>query len=182
MVVRAHNWWSVVLRGVVAILFGLAAIFLPGITLLVLVSIFGAYALIDGVLALLAAVRAVQHDQQWWVLALEGVVGVIIGLITFFSPGITALVLLYYIAAWAIITGVLEIVEAIRLRREINNEWLLILAGLASLVFGIIVVAMPGAGALAVLWIIGTYAIIFGILLIALGLRLRGMQERAATA
>src|SRR5512133_47450 len=180
--IHTFNWWSVVLRGVAAILFALAAFFMPGITLLVLVALFGAYALIDGVLALIGAVRAAQHNQQWWVLALEGVAGVVIGLLTFFSPGITALVLLYYIGAWAIITGVLEIVQAIRLRREIDNEWMLALAGAASLVFGVLVIAMPGAGALAIVWLIGAYALVFGIILIALGLRLRGEQERAATA
>ncbi len=179
MGIHTHNWWAVVLRGVAAVVFGLAALFVPAITLVVLIALFGAYALVDGVLALIAVVRAAQHNREWWVLALEGVVGVIIGLITFFSPGITALVLLYWIAAWAVVTGVLEIAQAIRLRREIDNEWLLVLAGVASIVFGVLVAVMPSAGALAVVWIIGAYALLFGILLIALGLRLRGVQEHA---
>ncbi len=179
MGIHTHNWWSVVLRGVVAILFGLAAFVWPGITLLVLVTLFAAYAFVDGVLALIGTVRAAQHNQEWWPLALEGAAGVIIGLITFFSPSITALVLIFYIAAWAIITGVLEIWQAVRLRREIDNEWLLGLAGLASVIFGVLVIAMPSAGALAVVWIIGSYALLFGVLLVALGFRLRGLQERA---
>ena len=179
MGIHAQNWWAIVLRGVAAVLFGLAAIFLPGITLVVLIAIFGAYVLIDGVFALIGAWRAAQHNQQWWVLALEGVAGIVFGLLTFFWPGITALVLLYFIAAWAIITGALEIGQAIRLRREIDNEWMLVLAGLASLVFGVLIAVMPGAGALAIVWIIGVYALVFGILLIALGIRLRGMQEQA---
>src|SRR5512133_4293496 len=172
------HWWAVVLRGVAAVLFGVAAFVWPQISLAVLIALFGAYALVDGVLSLVASVRAGEHRETWWLLALEGVVGIVIGLLTFFYPGVTALVLVYYIGFWAIFTGVLEAVQAIRLRREIDNEWMLALAGVASLIFGVLVVAMPSAGALAIVWIIGIYALIFGILLIVLGVRLRGLQER----
>jgi uncharacterized membrane protein HdeD (DUF308 family) len=179
MGMHTHNWWAVVVRGVVAVLFGIAAILQPGIALIALIALFGAYALIDGVFSIVGAVRAGQHNQQWWVLALEGIAGIVVGLLTFFWPGVTALVLLYYIGAWAIITGVLEIAQAIRLRREIDNEWMLALAGVVSLVFGVLVVVNPGSGALAIVWVIGVYALIFGVILIALGLRLRGLQEAA---
>lgn len=176
--VLARNWWAVVLRGVFAVIFGLLALIWPGATLFVLIMLFGAYALVDGVFALIAAFRVAGGDR--WPLLLEGVVGILIGLLTFFWPGVTALVLLSFIAAWAIITGIFEIVAAIRLRREIEGEWALGLAGVASLIFGVLLILFPGAGALSLIWLIGAYAIVFGILLILLGLRLRGMGAAGA--
>ncbi len=154
----ARNWWVLVLRGVLAVLFGLAAFFWPGLTALVLVSLFGAYA----------------KQERWWAVLLEGIVGILIGLLTFFWPGVTALGLLYFIAAWALVTGVFEIVAAIRLRREIEGEWLLGLSGVASVLFGLLLVIFPSAGVLSVIWIIGAYALLFGVIMIILGLRMRG--------
>ncbi|HET9986292.1 MAG TPA: HdeD family acid-resistance protein, partial [Longimicrobiales bacterium] len=167
-----RNWWVLVVEGVLAIVFGLLAFFMPGITLAALVLLFGAYAFVDGIISLVSAVRA-QEGSPWWALAIRGVAGIGIGVITILWPGITAVTLLFLIAAWAIITGVLEIVAAIRLRKLISGEWLLALAGIASLAFGILLLVAPGPGALAVVWIIGAYAIIFGVLLIVLGLRLK---------
>ncbi len=173
----AHNWWAVGLRGLAAIVFGVLAFIWPQIALTVLVLLFGAYALWDGVFAVIAALRFRSGEGHRWLLFIEGLAGIAAGLITFFYPGITAFVLLYVIAAWAIITGVMEILAAIRLRREIQGEWLLLISGLLSVVFGILLVIFPSAGALAVVWLIAAYAILFGILLIALAFRLRSRVE-----
>ena len=162
------------MRGICAILFGVLTFVWPGITLLTLVLLYGAFALADGVLALAEAVMGGGAPAPRWWLALVGLLGIAAGILTFAWPGITALVLLLFIAGWAIATGVLQIVGAIRLRKEIENEWLLIASGVLSVVFGLILVAQPGAGALALLYVIGTYAVLFGILEVWLSLRLRG--------
>ena len=169
----AKHWWLLLLRGICAILFGVLTFVWPGITLLTLVLLYGAYALVDGVLALAEAVMGGAPAPRWW-LALVGLLGIAAGILTFVWPGITAFVLLLFIAGWAIATGVLEIVGAIKLRKEIENEWLLIASGVLSVIFGLILVAQPGTGALALLYVIGTYAILFGILEVWLSLRLRG--------
>ena len=168
----ASNWWLEVLRGVAAIIFGILAFAWPGITLLTLVLFWGAFALVDGVLALAAAVMGGNPAPRWW-LAIVGVAGVVAGILTFVWPGITALVLLVFIAAWAIVLGVFEIVGAIRLRKEIEGEWFLILNGVLSVLFGVVLLWRPGVGALAVIWIIGAYAIILGVIYVAFGLKLR---------
>lgn len=179
-----RNWWVLAVRGVAAILFGLVAWLWPGLTLTVLVLLFGAYALVDGIFSLVAGVRAYGDEPRWWALILEGVAGVVIGVLTFFWPGITALALLYFIAAWAIVTGLLEIAAAIRLRQVITGEWLLGLSGLASIIFGLVLVSLPIPGLIALAWIIGAYAIIFGALLLVLAFRLRnlpGARQRHAS-
>lgn len=167
----SRHWWVFVLRGVLAILLGVATFLWPAITLATLVIFFGAYAFVDGVFALVAAFRR-ERPAPGWLLALEGVIGIGVGVLTLFAPGITALALLLYIAIWAVATGVLEIAAAIALRKEIENEWLLALGGAASLAFGLLLLLRPSAGALAVLWLIGAYAIAFGVLYVLLGLRL----------
>lgn len=177
----AHNWWAVALRGVLAVIFGLAAFFMPGITLAVLITLFGAFAVVDGVFLLIAAFRAAEkHQQGWWVLAVQGAIGLLVGLIAFMAPLATAVALLFLMAAWAIITGVLEIAAAIRLRKEITNEWLLGLSGLISVLLGIALFLAPAAGLLVWAWMIGAYALISGILLIALAFRLRGLAQQGA--
>ncbi len=172
-----RNWSWIVLRGVAAVLFGVLAFGLPGITLAVLVIVWGAYALADGVLALVAAYRVRDQGKPFWSLVIVGLLGIAAGIVTFIWPGMTALLLLMFIAAWAVVMGVFQIVAAIRLRKEIRNEWLLGLSGVLSVLFGIIMFVQPGAGALAVIWVIATYAIVFGILLIWLGLRLKKRSE-----
>ena len=172
----ARNWWLVVLRGIAAIVFGVLAFVWPGLTLLTLVLLWGAYALIDGVLALAAAVMGGNPLPRWW-LVVVGLAGVVAGLLTFAWPGITALVLLVFIATWAIVLGIFEIVGAIRLRKEIEGEWLLILNGVLSVLIGVVLLWRPGVGAIAMVWVIGAYAIVFGIVSVALGLKLRKHQR-----
>jgi uncharacterized membrane protein HdeD (DUF308 family) len=180
--ILARGWWLLLLRGLAAIAFGLLTLLQPGISLAVLVLVFGFYSLVDGILCVWTAVAGRAHHESWWVLLLEGLLGIGVGVLTCVAPGVTALVLLFYIAIWAIGTGVLEIAVAIRLRKEIQGEWFLILAGLASVAFGALLIAQPGAGALALLWLIGTYALVFGVLVVVLAIRARGFDSRAAHA
>lgn len=180
MTTLSQHWWSFVLRGALAILFGVLAFLLPGLTLEALVLLFGAYAIVDGAFAIWAVISGeVPRGQRWWALLLEGMLGIVAGLIALFLPAITALALVYVIAAWAIVTGAFEVGAAIRLRREIQGEWLLALSGVLSIVFGAVIAIFPGAGALAIVWLIASYAVVFGIVLIALGIRLRGARHSA---
>jgi uncharacterized membrane protein HdeD (DUF308 family) len=172
----AEYWWTLVLRGVAAVIFGILAYVWPGITFTVLVLFFGAYALWDGVFALIAAFRT--QAERRWPLVLEGLVGVAAGLLTFIWPGAATLALLIIIGAWALVTGIFEIVAAIRLREEIEGEWLLLVSGLLSVLFGIAIAIWPAAGLVAVTWLIGAYSIVFGILLIVLGFRLRNWRKQ----
>jgi uncharacterized membrane protein HdeD (DUF308 family) len=171
----SRNWWVVLVRGIVGILFGIVTFFAPGITLAALVLVFGAYAFVDGVLTLVSAIRRRSTTDRWWILVLEGIAGILVGIATLFVPGITALVLLYLIAAWALVTGILELAAAIRLRKVITNEWLLALGGIVSILLGVLLIAAPGVGALAVVIWIGAYAFVFGALLVGLSLRLRAL-------
>jgi uncharacterized membrane protein HdeD (DUF308 family) len=166
-------WWLVLLRGIAAILFGILAIAWPGVTLVTLVLLWGAWALIDGVTALVAGWKARDGDKPMWQIVLVGLVGIAAGILTFVMPGVTAIALLIMIAVWAIVSGVLEIIAAFRLRKEISNEWMLILSGALSVVFGVLMIVSPGAGALAVLWIIGAFAIALGLMLVILAFRLK---------
>jgi len=183
MLTLTKNWWVLVLRGVLAILFAILTFAAPGITLAYLIVLFGVFALFDGILHIIAAFRS--GTGHWWALLLAGLVSVAAGVITFFYPGLTALALLYCIAFWSIVAGIAEIMAAIRLRKEIEGEWLLALAGVLAVLFGIYLVANPGAGALGLVLVIGAYAFVAGIVLIALGFKLRSWGNRrlhAATA
>jgi uncharacterized membrane protein HdeD (DUF308 family) len=168
-----RNWGWVVLRGVVAILFGLLALFLPGITLAVLVLWFGAYALVDGTFMAVSAIANRHGEARWGTLLFGGLLGMAVGISTIIVPEVTAFALLLLIAVWAIVMGILEIAAAVRLRKEITGEWMLIIAGVLAVAFGILIFAAPITGALAVTLWIGVYALISGSMLVALGFRLR---------
>lgn len=176
----ARYWWLLALRGVLGILFGFAAFAWPGVTLGVLVLFFGAWALVDGAFGLAEALTGRAPSEHRWLLGLEGVAGVAIGVLTMISPDVTAIVLLMFIAAWSLVRGVLQIVAAIQLRKEIEGEWLLVLSGLASIAFAAILMFQPAAGALALLWMIGGFAIAFGVLLLVLAFRLRRVGRTGA--
>lgn len=173
--VLARYWWLILLRGIAAILFGILAFIWPGITLVTLVLFYGAFALIDGVLALAHAIMGDNKGSRWW-LALIGVLGILVGVLTFVWPGVTALVLLVFIATWAIILGIFQIIGAIRLRKEIDNEWTIGLSGALSVLFGVVLLAAPGPGAIGLIWVIGAYAIVFGILLVMAAFKLKARQ------
>jgi uncharacterized membrane protein HdeD (DUF308 family) len=178
-----ENWWAIALRGLIGILIGVVAFLLPIPTMIALVWLFGAYAILDGLFNLVTVWRR-GRTRAWWAMALEGVLGLGAGIISFVWPGITALALVYLIAAWALVTGVLEIIAAIRLRKEIKGEWLLALTGVFSLILGVLFAIAPDAGAVALVWFWGAYAAAFGILLIWLSFRLRAYHEgfKAQTA
>jgi uncharacterized membrane protein HdeD (DUF308 family) len=169
----AKNWWVLMLRGIFAVLFGVAAFAWPGPTLVALVFLYGAYALVDGVTALWAGAFA----RAWW-LVLSGVLGIIVGVGTFFYPGITAVALFYLIAAWAVSRGIFEIVAGIALRKQITGEWALILGGIFSIIFGVVLVAYPVPGVLALVWLIGTYALVFGVTMIVMAFQLRSLPQK----
>jgi uncharacterized membrane protein HdeD (DUF308 family) len=175
----ARNWWLILLRGVCAVIFGVLTFIWPGVTLLTLVLFYGAYALIDGAIAIWAAIVGGEPAPRWWLL-IVGLLGIAAGLVTLLMPGVTALVLLVFIAFWAILTGVMQIVGAIRLRKEIDNEWMLAASGILSVLFGVILIVQPGAGALGLLFVIGAYAVIYGVILIGLALRLRNHSHAVA--
>ncbi len=176
----ADNWWLFLLRGLVAIAFGVIAFVWPGLTLVALTLVWGIYALADGILALWAALAATGGDtaKRWW-LALGGVASILAGLVAFFYTGMTALVLLMFIAAWAIIIGVVLIWGAIELWKVLDDAWLIGLNGALAIAFGVLLVARPGDGAVAVVWMIGWFAVVFGILHVALAFRLRRFKQPA---
>jgi len=173
-----RNWWMLGLRGLIAVIFGILAIIWPGLTVLTLVIFFGAFAIVDGVFAIGTAIWRAEQRMEWWPLFAEGLLGVIIGIIAFVWPGLTALGLLYIIGAWAVITGIVEIVAAVRLRAVIPNEWFLGLSGALSVLWGLILFIFPGSGAIALVWLIGIFAIIYGVSLIAFAMRVRNHGER----
>jgi uncharacterized membrane protein HdeD (DUF308 family) len=177
--VLARHWWALALRGVLGIVVGVIAFLQPGVANLALVWLFGAYALVDGVFALAAIFSRQGGAAPWWALLLEGVVGIGAGLASFVAPGAVLGVLVLFIAFWAIVTGVLEIVAAVRLRNYIQNEWWMVLGGVLSVLLGILILAWPLAGALYLAWSVGAYALVSGVVLLVLAFRLRDWGRRA---
>lgn len=175
--VSRNYWWTLAIRGLVAVFFGLAALLWPGLTLFILVIFFGAYVLIDGVVAMITSFQGRGNFRQWWVLLLEGLAGIVAGVLTFVWPAITALALLYLIAGWAIVTGVLEIAAAFSGRMQVAHEWTLAFAGALSVLLGVLLAVRPGAGLLSLVWVIGIYAIVFGVLLIIRAFEFRRTSE-----
>jgi uncharacterized membrane protein HdeD (DUF308 family) len=178
----AQHWWLFVLRGVAAILLGIAAFLWPGLTIATLIILFGAYAFVDGVFLLISAISGWSKIEDPWLILLEGLIGIGIGVVTFHSPAITGLGLLIFIAAWSLATGVLEIASAMRLRKELKGEFWLLLSGILSILFAIVLMWYPTAGAYALAIIIGAYAIGFGVMLIAFGIRLNRFRAHAAAS
>ncbi len=172
-----RSWWIVLIRGILAIAFGALALFMPGLTLLALILIYAAYALIDGGFTAYAAIQSRGEDNRWWVRLLEGTVGIIAGVVAFIAPLIAGFVLLLWIAMWAILTGIAQVMTAYQLRKEIENEWFLGVAGAMSIIFGAFIALFPAGGALAIAWLIGVYSIMFGVLFISLALRLRDRES-----
>jgi uncharacterized membrane protein HdeD (DUF308 family) len=170
-----RNWWHFAVRGVFAIIFGILALIWPGPTKFALVLLFGAFALVDGIIAVATSITFHKYFDRWWAMLLEGLTGIIIGGLTFFWPNITALALLYVIAAWAFITGIFEIVAAIHFRSVISGEWVMILGGLFSILLAILLLVFPIAGAVALVWLIGIYAIVAGIIQIIFAFRLHSL-------
>ena len=176
-----RHWWVPVIRGIAAIVFGVIAFVYPGLTVATLVLFFGAWVLIDGLFRVVGAIGHRASDPDWGWHIVIGIVGIIVGLLTFHAPQITALALIIYIAAWALMIGATEIAFAIKLRREIKGEWFLILMGLASIVFAILLLWNPIAGAAAVIWLIAWYAVVLGVLGIFFGFRLRRLPALPAS-
>jgi uncharacterized membrane protein HdeD (DUF308 family) len=167
------NWWALALRAAAAIILGLIAFSLPGPTLAAIVVLFGVYAITDGIFAIVAAVRGLRRKERWGAMLLEGIVGVAAGVIALLWPGIGALALVYVVAGWALLTGTLEILMAVRLRKIISGEWLMILGGVLSIVLAVMVALFPGAGSLVLVWWLGAYALAYGIVAMALAIRVR---------
>lgn len=180
--ILSQYWWLALLRGLLWLTFGILVFRQPGITAAALAVLFGFFVLADGIGNVVTAIGGRSQNAHWWVLLIIGVLGIGIGLLSVFNPGLTAIALLYYIAIWAIATGVLQVVAAFRLRREIEGEFWLILGGLASIAFGVVAMARPGLGILSLLWLLGAYAIVYGVVMIALAFKARGFAAKVAGA
>jgi len=172
-----RQWKWIVLRGLLAVVLGLLGFVMPGQTLEVLTLCWGAYAFVDGLIALVTAYQIRERNRPWWTMALVGVVGVAAGLVTFVWPVATAISLLMFIAVWAILMGMFQILTALRMRKSVQGEWMLVASGVLSVLFGAAVIVAPGTGALAVVWLIASFALLFGILLVCVGLRLRSVAK-----
>jgi uncharacterized membrane protein HdeD (DUF308 family) len=179
--VMSRNWWMVLIQGIAAVLFGIAILFTwPGLVLNTMVLVFAVYAFVDGIFAV---INAIQHRNtpRWWVMLLEGAIGILAGIGAFLFPGGAVLTLLYIVAFWAVFTGLTQVVTAIQLRKEIDNEWMLILSGIVSIIFGFLIVFFPGAAILSILTILGILAIIWGVMLVILAFRLRNAGRSSTT-
>ena len=178
----SRYWWIVALRGAIAVIFGMLAFIWPEITLETLILFFGAYVLMDGIFSIIHAIGGWKERDDRWLLLLEGLLGVGVGISTYRAPGITATGLLLYIAAWSLAMGILKIAAAIRLRKVIEREWWLASSGIASVLLAMLLMWFPAAGALGFLWLIASYAFIFGVILLAVGFKLRWLSVRKKEA
>ena len=174
----SRDWWHFAVRGVLAIVFGILALVWPKSAITALVLLFGVFALVDGIIAVLSGIQLRESFKYWWALLLEGLAGIIIGVLTFIWPNVAALALLYFIASWAILTGIFEIVAALEFRNLIPGEWATFLGGVLSILLGILLFAFPKAGALGMVWAIGLYAIAAGITEIIIAFRLRDVGQK----
>lgn len=177
--VLAGHWWAVGLRGLIGIIFGLICIFVPAAAILTLIIFFAAYMLVDGVLALVSGIKAARNGKRWGLLILEGIVDLAAGGIAFIWPGITAIAFVILIGIWAVISGALLVVAAFSLKRD-HGRWWLVLAGIASVVFGIMLLIAPVVGAVVLTWWVGAYAIAFGVMLLILAFKLHGKKQESA--
>ena len=183
LITLVRNWWLLALRGVCAVLFGILAFAWPGLTLHVVILLYGAYAFVQGVLVIIAAVTHKEGPGvPWWALLFEGLLGIAVGIICFAMPEIAAITLVFLIAGWALVTGALQLIAAIRLRKEIEGEFWLGLTGVLSILFGLLLIFRPGVGLVTIAWLIGGYALVFGIFLIALAFRVKGFRNRLAAS
>ncbi len=173
-----RHWWTIALGGLLGILFGIVALVWPQVTLMALVYVFAAFAVLDGVLTLFFSIATHKEDERWGMLAASGIAEIVLGVVIFIWPQITAQIFVYMVAAWAIMTGVFEILAAADFRGVIDNGWLLILTGLLSVAFGVLLIVYPSAGAISLVWIIGLYAIVNGILDIVFAFRLHGLAKK----
>ncbi len=175
--VMADNWWVALLRGIAAILFGLMALIWPGLTVYALLIVFGAYAVFDGVMAIIVGFQRKSDDDSWWSWALDGFLSIVIGLMALFWPEATALAFVIWMAAWAVVAGIFRIIAAIRLRKEIEGEWALGLSGLLMVIWGVLMALIPAAGLLSLAWLIGVFTLLIGGVMVVLSFRLRGMRD-----
>ena len=183
LAVLARNWWLIAIRGIAAIAFGVVAFLWPGVTVVVLIALFGAYALIDGISLLASLVRGDREARRHaWAVGVMGVLGVLAAVVTFLVPGLTALSLVYVVGFWSIAVGVFQVLAAIRLRQEMEGELWLALGGIVAVLFGAYIVAFPGAGLLSLIWLVGAWAVIFGIAHLVLAWRLRELADRTPHA
>lgn len=174
----SRHWWILALRGLLAVVFGVLALAWPSTAVRVLVILFAIYALVDGLFSLLSALARRPRRGGWWLLLIEAVAGIAAGVLAFIWPEVTALALLYLIAAWAILTGVMELVAAMRLRKQVEGEWILGLAGVVSIVIGLLLALRPDSGLILMVWFVGAFAILFGVLLIVLSVQLRSLRRK----
>ncbi|MEG6508564.1 HdeD family acid-resistance protein [Methyloligella sp. 2.7D] len=175
------SWWAMGLRGLFGIAFGLICILVPSAAILTLVLLFAAYMLVDGVFAIVSGIQKAQHGERWGLLILEGVVDIAAGAIAFLWPGLTALVFVYLIAFWAVLSGFLMLAAAFSLTLE-HGRWWLALGGIASIIFGIVLLVAPLVGAVVLTWWVGAYALIFGAILLVLAFQLHGKHEEKQSA
>ncbi len=176
----ARHWWVLLLRGLFAIIFGVFTMANLGIALATLVIFFGAYVFVNGIFTLIHALRGWKHEEDRWLPLIDGLLGVWVGIITFRNPAMTAVMLVFFIAIWSLVSGVLLIIAAVRLRKIIQGEAWLAFGGIVSILFALLLMWAPGAGALSLLWLIASYAILFGMILIVFAFKLRGLRARLA--